>query len=189
MSVDILGTSWDQCRSMVQYSFTSTETRRLVRTDSPGRPPRLSHSSWAMPHWGFWNKRLDLPGMGGADLSAVVPWYSGRATQISRKGQLNWLRYTEVSICSGAVPSTKNSAVTLSAADVPGVTFVSQACVFEFRVALRPQRPYGLWGTYSPGRPPRHSHSPWALKAHKLLSWCFTSAETMRLIKDRWRMR
>ena len=41
------GTSWDQCRSMVQlYSFTFTETRRLVRTDSPGRPPRLSHSSW-----------------------------------------------------------------------------------------------------------------------------------------------
>ena len=48
MSVDILGTSWDQCRSMVEYSFTSTETRRLVRTDSPGRPPRLSHSSWTM---------------------------------------------------------------------------------------------------------------------------------------------
>ena len=33
---------------MVQYSFTSTETRRLVRTDSPGWPPRLSHSSWTM---------------------------------------------------------------------------------------------------------------------------------------------
>ena len=49
MSVDILGTSCDQCRSMVRYSFTSTETRRLVvRTDSPGRPPRLSHSSWTM---------------------------------------------------------------------------------------------------------------------------------------------
>ena len=45
---DILGTGWDQCRSTVQYSFTSTETRRLVRTDSPGRPPRLSHSSWTM---------------------------------------------------------------------------------------------------------------------------------------------
>ena len=41
MSVDI-GPSCDQCRSMVQYSFTSTETRRLVRTDSPGRPPRLT---------------------------------------------------------------------------------------------------------------------------------------------------
>ena len=48
MSVDILETSWDQCRSMIQYSFTSTETRRLVRTNSPGRPPRLSHSSWTM---------------------------------------------------------------------------------------------------------------------------------------------
>ena len=32
MSADILGTSWDQCRSMVQYSFTSTETRRQPRT-------------------------------------------------------------------------------------------------------------------------------------------------------------
>ena len=30
------------------YSFTSTDTRRLVKTDSPGRPPRLSHSSWTM---------------------------------------------------------------------------------------------------------------------------------------------
>ena len=48
MSVDILGTSRDQCVSMVQYCFTSTETIRLVRTDSPGRPPRLSHSSWTM---------------------------------------------------------------------------------------------------------------------------------------------
>ena len=28
--------------------LTSTETRRLVRTDSSGRPPRLSHSSWTM---------------------------------------------------------------------------------------------------------------------------------------------
>ena len=48
MSADILGTSWDQCRSVVQYSFTSTETRRFVRTDSPGRPPWLSYSSWTM---------------------------------------------------------------------------------------------------------------------------------------------
>ena len=55
MSVDILGTSCDQYRSMVQYSFTSTETRRLVRTDSPGRPPRISHSSWTML-W-RWGKR------------------------------------------------------------------------------------------------------------------------------------
>ena len=48
MSVDLLGTSCDQCQSMVQYSFTSTETIRLVRTDSPGRPPRHSHTSCTM---------------------------------------------------------------------------------------------------------------------------------------------
>ena len=47
MSVDILGTNWDQCVSMVQYCLTSTETMRLVRTECPGRPPRFSHSSWA----------------------------------------------------------------------------------------------------------------------------------------------
>ena len=43
--VDILGTNCDQCVSMVQCCFTSTETVRLIRTGSPGRPPRLSHSS------------------------------------------------------------------------------------------------------------------------------------------------
>ena len=50
MSVDVLETSWDQCRSMVQYSFTSTETRRLVRSDSPGRPPgTLGKDRLSMP--------------------------------------------------------------------------------------------------------------------------------------------
>ena len=44
-SVDILGTNCDQCVSMVQYCFTSTKTIKLIRTGSPGRPPRLSHSS------------------------------------------------------------------------------------------------------------------------------------------------
>ena len=48
MSVDILGTNCDQCRSTVQCCFTSTKTIRLVRTESPGRPPRLSHSSWTL---------------------------------------------------------------------------------------------------------------------------------------------
>ena len=41
--VDILGTNCDQCLSMVQCCFT--ETARLIRAESPGRPPRLSHSS------------------------------------------------------------------------------------------------------------------------------------------------
>ena len=30
-------------------SFTSTETLRLIRTGSPGRPSRLSHISWTLP--------------------------------------------------------------------------------------------------------------------------------------------
>ena len=46
--VDILGTNCDQCVCMVQCCFTSTETIRLIRTGSPGRPPRLSHSSWTL---------------------------------------------------------------------------------------------------------------------------------------------
>ena len=46
MSVDILGTNCDQCT--VQCCFTSMETIRLIRTESPGRPPRLSHSSWTL---------------------------------------------------------------------------------------------------------------------------------------------
>ena len=48
MSVGILGTNCDQCRSTVLCCFTSTETVRLFRMESPGRPPRLSHSSWTM---------------------------------------------------------------------------------------------------------------------------------------------
>ena len=46
--VDILGRNCDQCVSMVQSCFTSTETVRHIRTGSPGRPPRLSHSSWTL---------------------------------------------------------------------------------------------------------------------------------------------
>ena len=45
MSADILGTNCDKRRSMVQCCFTSTETVRLIKTESPGRSPRLSHSS------------------------------------------------------------------------------------------------------------------------------------------------
>ena len=39
---NVLDISGGTSVSMVQYCFTSTETMRLVRTDSPGRPPRLS---------------------------------------------------------------------------------------------------------------------------------------------------
>ena len=43
--LDTLGTNCDQCLSMVQCCFMSTEAVRLIRTGNPGRPPRLSHSS------------------------------------------------------------------------------------------------------------------------------------------------
>ena len=36
MSVDILGTNCDQCRSMVQCCFTSTETIRFIRDGEKG---------------------------------------------------------------------------------------------------------------------------------------------------------
>ena len=42
------GTNCDQCLSMVQCCFTSAETVRLIRMESPGRPPQLSHSSWTL---------------------------------------------------------------------------------------------------------------------------------------------
>ena len=41
MSVDILGTNCSLCLSMVKCCFTSTETVRLLRTESPGRPPHI----------------------------------------------------------------------------------------------------------------------------------------------------
>ena len=46
--VDLLGTNCEQCVCMVQCCFTSTETIRFIRTGSPGRPPRLSRSSWTL---------------------------------------------------------------------------------------------------------------------------------------------
>ena len=61
MSADILGTNCD--RSTVQFCFTSTETVRLIRTQSPGRPPRLSHSSSTLikvDGW-FFNKIIMHP--------------------------------------------------------------------------------------------------------------------------------
>ena len=54
----------------------------------------------------------------------------------------------------------------------------------KFRVALRPQRPYGLLGTGSPGRPPRLSHGSWALVNRLCVQCCFTSTEVIRTIRD-----
>ena len=55
---------------------------------------------------------------------------------------------------------------------------------FEFSVALRPQRAYGLFGTGSPpGRPPQLSHSSRALNSC-FFKYCYTSTETVRTITD-----
>ena len=43
-----LGQAETNAEAWFNIALPSTETRRLVRTDSPGRPPRLSHSSWTM---------------------------------------------------------------------------------------------------------------------------------------------
>ena len=51
ISVDLLGTNCDQCWSTVQCCFTSTETVRLIRMESPGRPLWLLHSSWTLWFW------------------------------------------------------------------------------------------------------------------------------------------
>ena len=51
MSSDVGWHIRDKLRPMLKHGsiiFTSTETRRLIRTNSPGRPPGLSHSSWTM---------------------------------------------------------------------------------------------------------------------------------------------
>ena len=65
--VNILGTNWDHCVSTVQCCFTSTETIRLIRTGSPGRPPRLSTQRllWLWPRSGFKCSSHTWPGGGG----------------------------------------------------------------------------------------------------------------------------
>ena len=48
--VDILGTNCDQCVSMVLCCFRSTETIRLIRTGSPGRPSELCYATDSKEH-------------------------------------------------------------------------------------------------------------------------------------------
>ena len=50
---------------------------------------------------------------------------------------------------------------------------------FFSTVVLRPQTPYGPLGIGSPGRPPRLSHSSWALVTHNV-QCSFTSSENVR---------
>ena len=65
-------------------------------------------------------------------------------------------------------------------------TFTQLLCseILQFSVALRPQRPQGLLGTGSPGRPSRLSHKVPELW-NTTVQCCFTSTETVRTVRDR----
>ncbi len=156
MSVDILRTNCDQCRSMVQCCFTSTETVGLIRTESPGRPPRLSHivkslrsifrscplcrqlESSSYPDWWLqaWPRRA-VTGQGKMFVgdSPLFP----PCTASSRSGS-----------GYGFVVST----------GLPLPFWGKLLFVPSFTVALRPQRPHGREAF---GRPPPLSHSSRAL--------------------------
>ena len=79
-SVDILGTNCDQCLNMVQCCFTSTETVRLIRTESPGWPLRLSHSSWTLSWLG---DGTNAPVSDHAAIQLRLLWFLWTATALS----------------------------------------------------------------------------------------------------------
>ena len=57
---------------MFQCGFTSTETIRLIRTGSPGRPPRLSQSSWTLNSMMWTGKSFLLPLTRGCGLFYIL---------------------------------------------------------------------------------------------------------------------
>ena len=85
---------------MVQCCFTSTDTVRLIRTESPRR--RLSHSSWALREWSwkwpFWMHWLTLkPCMNDheSDPSECIGLHWNHVWMIMKVALLNALAYTE----------------------------------------------------------------------------------------------
>ena len=87
MSVDILGTNWP----MVQSCFTSTETIRLIRTGSPERPPRLSHSSWT-PRLQWSAKAVEMLSLKGPATITSMAKYMKTTTKVCQ-GKLDWHRH------------------------------------------------------------------------------------------------
>ena len=51
-------------------------------------------------------------------------------------------------------------------------------------VALRPQKPQGLLGTWNPRRPSRHSLTRLLISDSPKVQCCFMSTEIMRIIRD-----
>ena len=101
-----LGTNCDQCQSMVQCCFMSTETVRLIRTESLGQPPQLSRSSWTPTSFlTKWDDLLQQP--------SVLPgayWQHEDATRSPVKAHHQlWLRPGSGQLSFRAVHDTINS--------------------------------------------------------------------------------
>ena len=75
MSVDILGTNCDHCWSTVQCCFMSTETVRLIRMESLGWPPWLSHSSWTLTKNKTKKRKKEEMMMNWCLMSSDVIWH------------------------------------------------------------------------------------------------------------------
>ena len=69
-----------------EYSFTSTETRRLGRTDSPGRPPRLSLTQLLNYEREYQkqSRELYIGSTGPCGGSGTTNWYCGSKHNLPR---------------------------------------------------------------------------------------------------------
>ena len=120
---------WDQCRSMVQYSFTSTETRRLVRTNSPGRPPRLVSD---------WHSSCDYGRTRGEELKNEIAAGS-RRLGLSESVKWNWEGVKEDTAGEGTEDVVTLSLELVGVGHTPSTAF-SPAPFVYLRAAAHPRR-------------------------------------------------
>ena len=159
--------------------FTSMKTRRFVRTDSPGRPPRLSHSSWTMPFcelpmmmmswclmssdvsWHIRDKLWPVPKHGSSVFTSTKTRRFVRTDSLGRPPWLSHSSWLAMPFCG--LPMMMMSWWLMSS-DVIGHIVRDKLWPMPkpagFNNSLRPQKPEGSLGTDSPGqdwRPPRLS--------------------------------
>ena len=214
MSADI---SWDQCVSTVQCCFTSTETIKLVRSDNPGRPPRLSHSSWTMAELVWFSvalrpqRRVGLLGTGtgweggervkGSTAETARkrperPWTASRTMEV--------LRRCPLAIAQRLV----DCAIAVSAAVLDWVTKTMSIALLLTNNLDNPKQktsnllspappPYSrsLLGKCEGPAPPPSSKISWSFDlawnpvAELLMSWCLMSSDVIWHIRDKlWPM-
>ena len=154
-------------------------------TDSPGRPPRLSHSSWTMtlgaqtfilliackPFPGLC--ACTRTGRCGASVMAIRSLYTNRA---DRRSQINSLDSWCATLVSKTLDVVHRYAlqVSNSMTMMRNWCFMSSDVSWHIRDKLWPMPKHGsvilyvhgnrrLVKTDSPGRPPRLSHSSWTM--------------------------